>query len=116
MNNPPSDKVKRIWDTVAAVPKGKVASYGQIADLAGLPGRARLVGKSLKLAPRKLNLPWYRIVRSNGQLAFEKGSENAERQKGLLQQEEVVVLNNRVKLVQYGWQPDLSEMLMGLKY
>jgi methylated-DNA-protein-cysteine methyltransferase-like protein len=116
MNNPPSEKVKRIWETVAAVPKGKVASYGQIADLAGLPGRARLVGKSLGLAPSEMKLPWYRIVRSSGQLAFEKGSENAERQKGLLQQEEVVVLNNRVKLAKFGWQPDLSEMLMGLKY
>ena len=116
MTNSPSGKVQRIWETVAAVPAGKVASYGQIAGLAGLPGRARLAGKSLRLAPSEMKLPWFRIVRSNGQLAFEKGSEQAERQKGLLQQEGVVVLNNRVKLSQFGWQPDLSEMLVGLKY
>jgi len=101
---------------VLVIPKGKVASYGQVADLAGLPGRARLVGKALGLAPKELKLPWYRVLRSSGQLAFEKGSKNAEKQKGLLQQEEVVVLNNRVQLKQFGWQPDLAEMLMGLEY
>ena len=71
MPNQPSEKVKQIWKTVQAVPFGKVASYGQIADLAGLPGRARLVGKSLGLAPHSMQLPWYRILRSSGQLAFE---------------------------------------------
>ncbi len=111
-----SDKTKRIWKTVQAVPAGKVASYGQIADLAGLPGRARLVGKSLGLSPPSMQLPWYRILRSNGQLAFEKGSAQAEKQKGLLQQEGVVVFNNRVKLKHFGWQPDLAEMLMKLEF
>ena len=111
-----SDKVKRIWKTVLVIPKGKVASYGQIADLAGLPGRARLVGKALGLAPRDMKLPWYRVLRSSGQLAFERGSKNAEYQKGLLQQENVVVLNNRVKLKEFAWQPDLAEMLIGLEY
>lgn len=114
--NEPSDKVKRIWKTVVVVPKGKVASYGQIADLAGLPGRARLVGKSLRLAPKEMALPWYRIVRSNGQLAFEKSSQYALRQKGLLQEEGIAVLNNRVKLDQFGWQPDLADILMKLEY
>ena len=118
INSPikPSDKVKRIWKTVVAVPKGKVASYGQIADLAGLPGRARLVGKALGQAPKNMELPWYRILRSSGQLAFEKGSANALKQKGLLQEEEVVVLNNRVKLKQFGWQPDLADILMKLEF
>lgn len=116
MQATPSDKVQRIWKTVKTVPAGKVASYGQIADLAGLPGRARLVGKSLGLAPIKMNLPWYRILRSSGQLAFEKGSSQAEKQKGLLQEEGVVVFNNRVKLKDFGWQPDLAEMLMKLEY
>lgn len=116
MTNQISEKVKRIWKTVQVIPKGKVASYGQIADLAGLPGRARLVGKSLGLAPQLMKLPWYRVLRSSGQLAFEKGSVNAERQKGLLQEENVVVLNNRVKLKQFGWQPNLADMLMRLEY
>ncbi len=104
-------KAKQIWQTVLKVPAGKVASYGQIADLAGLPGRARLVGKVLGYAPKTLKLPWYRILRSSGQLAFNKGSLEAEKQKGLFQEEEVVVMNNRVKLKQFGWQPDLGELL-----
>ena len=114
--NRASQKVKQIWKTVAVIPKGKVASYGQIADLAGLPGRARLVGKALGLAPKSMSLPWYRVLRSSGQLAFEKGSKNAERQKGFLQEENVIVLNNRVRLTDFGWQPDLSEMLMRLEF
>ncbi len=104
-------KAEKIWNTVNKVPKGKVASYGQVADLAGLPGRARLVGKVLGYAPKSLNLPWYRIVRSSGQLAFEAGSQNAERQKSLLQDEGVVVLKNRINLKNFAWQPNLGELL-----
>ncbi|MDQ7051321.1 MAG: methylated-DNA--[protein]-cysteine S-methyltransferase [Enterobacterales bacterium] len=111
-----SEKIKRIWQTVAVIPKGKVASYGQIADLAGLPGRARLVGKALGMTPKEMKLPWYRVLRSSGQLAFTKASPSAEKQKKLLQAEGVVVLNNRVKLTQHAWQPSLDEILLKLKF
>ena len=104
-------KAQQIWETIQAVPTGNVASYGQIADLAGLPGRARLVGKVLREAPHSLNLPWYRIIRSSGQLAFDAGSSQAEKQKGLLQEEGVVVLNNRVKMKKFAWSPDLGQLL-----
>ena len=104
----------KIFKTVECVPPGKVASYGQIADLAGLPGRARLVGKALGGAEQ--NVPWFRILRSNGQIAFPPGSEQAERQKGLLQEEGVVVTNNRVRLKDFQWQPDLAELLFKLEF
>lgn len=97
------------------VPYGRVSSYGFIADLAGLPGRARMVGSVMQQAPDDMNVPWYRIIRSNGQLAFQAGSESAKRQKGLLQEEGVVVLNNRVDMKQFAWRPDLSELLQ-MKY
>jgi methylated-DNA-protein-cysteine methyltransferase-like protein len=106
----------KIWRTVQLIPLGKVASYGQIADLAGLPGRARLVGKSLGYVPNDLDVPWYRVLRSNGQIAFPKGSEQSQIQTGLLQQEDVAVFNNRVKLQLFQWQPDLAEMLWKLEY
>jgi methylated-DNA-protein-cysteine methyltransferase-like protein len=109
-------KYQRIWQTVRAIPQGKVASYGQIADFAGLPGRARLVGKSLGYVPQGLSVPWYRVLRSNGQIAFAKGSDTALEQIGLLQQENVVVLNNRVKLKEFQWQPDLAELLFSLEF
>jgi methylated-DNA-protein-cysteine methyltransferase-like protein len=106
----------KIWRTVLLIPLGKVASYGQIADLAGLPGRARLVGKSLGYVPKNMDIPWHRVLRSNGQIAFPKGSEQSQKQTGFLQQEDVVVFNNRVKLSLFQWQPDLAEMLWKLQY
>ena len=108
-------KAEKIWLTVCKVPRGKVSSYGFIADLAGLPGRARLVGSIMQYAPDSMHIPWYRILKSNGQLAFPSGSKQAELQKGLLQEEGVVVFNNRVKLAEFGWHPQLGE-LMELEY
>ena len=101
----------KIWRTTLQIPVGKVASYGQIADLAGLPGRARLVGKAMGYAPKEMAVPWYRVLRSNGQIAFAKGSEHAIKQTGLLQEEGVAVFNNRVRLKEFQWQPDLAELL-----
>jgi methylated-DNA-protein-cysteine methyltransferase-like protein len=106
----------RIWKTVNAIPIGKVASYGQVADLAGLPGRARLVGKSLGYVPENMQVNWHRVLRSNGQIAFLKGSEQAQLQTGLLQEENVVVLNNRVRIKTFGWQPDLFTLLHELEF
>ncbi len=106
-----AQKSRQIWNTVCRVPYGKVSSYGLIADLAGLPGRARMVGSVMQQAPADMPLPWYRIIKSNGQLAFAAGSASAERQKGLLQEEGVVVLNNRVDMKRFAWQPDLSDMM-----
>jgi methylated-DNA-protein-cysteine methyltransferase-like protein len=106
----------KIWHTVQLIPAGKVASYGQIADLAGLPGRARLVGKSLGFVSKDMQVPWYRVLRSNGQIAFPTGSEQLQTQTGLLQQEDVAVFNNRVNLKHFQWRPDLAEMLWKLEY
>ncbi len=107
---------EHIWQTVLAIPAGKVASYGQIADLAGLPGRARLVGRCMGYAPKELQVPWYRVLRANGQLAFEAGSDASLKQTGLLQEEGVVVIKNRVKMDEYRWQPGLDEMLFKLDF
>jgi methylated-DNA-protein-cysteine methyltransferase-like protein len=105
-------KARQIWTMVGRVPPGKVANYGLIADLAGLPGRARMVGTMMQYAPDEMNLPWYRILKSNGQLAFKPGSNMAHKQTGLLQEEGVLVFNNRVNLKQFLWHPDLAELLM----
>lgn len=105
-----------IWHTVLAIPPGKVASYGQIADLAGLPGRARLVGRCMAYAPATMQVPWYRVLRSNGQLAFAAGSAASQKQTGLLQEEGVAVIKNRVNMAIFRWQPGLDEMLFKLNY
>ncbi len=108
--------MKIFWKTVLAIPFGKVASYGQIADLAGLPGRARLVGRCMAYAPIDMQVPWYRVLRANGQLAFKAGSKASLKQTGLLQEEGVAVINNRVKMDEFSWRPGLDEMLFKLDY
>ena len=110
----------RIWRTVQAIPYGKVACYGQIADLAGLPKRARLVGKLLGAVPndgyKGSAVPWYRVINSQGKISLPKGSEAFERQKGLLQEEQVIVNDDRIKLKEFQWQPDLQALLYELEY
>lgn len=109
-------KAERIWQTVLVIPRGKVAAYGQIADLAGLPGRARYVSKALSLAPQTMKLPWHRVLRSNGQIAFVASSKQAKLQTSRLQEEGVAVIKNRVNLKHYGWQPELAEILAKLSF
>lgn len=117
---PANPKHIKIWQTVQAIPVGKIACYGQIADLAGLPGRARLVGKALGSVPKEgwrgQVVPWYRVLNSQGKISFSLGSENFERQKNLLQDEQVVVIGARVKLKEFQWLPDLAELLFVLEH
>jgi methylated-DNA-protein-cysteine methyltransferase-like protein len=107
---------ERIWHTVGLIPTGNVASYGKIADLAGLPGRARYVGYCLRNVPSSLTLPWHRVLRSNGQIAFKTGSPQAATQHELLEAEQVLVQNNRVNLRLFGWEPGLDVLLHQLAF
>jgi methylated-DNA-protein-cysteine methyltransferase-like protein len=111
---------QQIWQTVQLIPQGKVACYGQIADLAGLPGRARLVGKALGKVPkagwRGQTVPWFRVINSQGKISFPLGSEYFDKQKHHLQDEQVVVIGSRIKLKDFQWQPDLSELLFSLEF
>ena len=74
MTPPPSplNKVARIEAILALIPAGRVVSYGQVADLAGLPGRARLVGKVLRETDK--TLPWHRVLGAGGAISLPKGS------------------------------------------
>lgn len=105
----------QIWQTIQQIPAGKVASYGQIADLGGLPGRARLVGKALGMAPKTMDLPWQRVLRSNLTLAFAPGTPQALLQRSLLLAEGVTFQGQQV-LKSLRWQPDLAELLFALEY
>lgn len=97
---------------IASIPRGRVSSYGEIAQRAGLPGRARLVGRVL--GESDIELPWHRVLRSSGQSAFPPGSRGFREQSQRLRTEGVVVVNGRVNLQLYGWQRDLDAELWGM--
>ena len=56
------ESLQAIWNVVARIPRGQVSSYGEVARAAGLPGRARLAGRALRLVPEDMNLPWHRVM------------------------------------------------------
>ena len=103
MTEPAKDQ--KIWQVVAAIPAGRVASYGQVADMAGLGRQARYIGRALGKLPRGHAIPWYRVIRSNGQIAFPIGSEAFEIQAQTLREEGVIVVDGRVSMRQFGWRP-----------
>ena len=88
--------LEKIWRTVRTIPRGQVSTYGAVARLAGLPGRARLVGTALKVAPKKLKLPWHRVLGSGERIVFPKGSRAFLEQSRRLRAEGVRVTSGRV--------------------
>ncbi|SEG19365.1 MGMT family protein [Marinobacterium lutimaris] len=93
---------ERIWQVVAAIPKGKVATYGQVAALAGAPRHARYVGTVLKRLPAGSTLPWFRVLNARGELSFPKDSPAYQRQREALEAEGVEFIGARVSLVSFG--------------
>jgi len=101
----------RILDTIREIPRGSVASYGQIAEMAGMPRGARQVGYALRSLPRGHDVPWHRVIQASGRIAFDSGSPQFQEQKKRLMKEDVPVIAGRVDLQKYRWQPDLDELL-----
>ncbi|TAN06468.1 MAG: cysteine methyltransferase [Rhodanobacteraceae bacterium] len=104
----------RIYAAIAAIPPGRVASYGQIAARAGLPGRARLVGTALRDTPDGVGLPWFRVVHADGTIALPRGSRGFREQARRLRAEGVAVRNGRVAMPAFGLDHDLDRALWGL--
>lgn len=98
---------QRIHDIVARIPRGRVATYGQIARIARLPGQARLVGYALHALPAGSRLPWQRVVNAQG--AISVGGESGARQRKLLEAEGVCFdERGRIDLTAFQWRPDPS--------
>lgn len=103
-----------IYAAVLRIPSGRVCSYGAVADLAGLPRRARLAGTALKHTPDSLRIPWHRVLTSSGRLAFPVGSDAYRKQRSRLEREGVTFVRDRVDLAQYVWperEAELDELL-----
>jgi methylated-DNA-protein-cysteine methyltransferase-like protein len=89
--------VDRILAAIRAIPRGEVAGYGHVARRAGLPGRARMVARVLRdnTDPK---LPWHRVLRSDGHIAFPPDSEGFTEQTQRLRAEGVDVRDGRVRI------------------
>lgn len=95
---------QRIYATVRKIPRGRVASYGQIAKLAGLPGRARQVGYAMFALPRGTTVPWQRVINAQGRVSRRRipGAELTQRM--LLEREGVKFgPSGRIDLNRFGW-------------
>jgi methylated-DNA-protein-cysteine methyltransferase related protein len=101
-----STSYQRIYAVVRRIPAGRVATYGQVAELAGLAGRARQVGYALHALPGHTPLPWHRVVNAAGGIS-RRSSPGAEISQQVLLQQEGIRLDaaGRVKLARVRWQP-----------
>ncbi|HVR81347.1 MAG TPA: MGMT family protein [Luteimonas sp.] len=101
----------KILAAVRAIPRGQVAGYGEIAHRAGLPGRARLAARVLS-ENTDPKLPWYRVLRSDGRIAFAQGSKGYREQSQRLRAEGIAVSNGRVRMPRRA--ESLDAMIWGL--
>jgi methylated-DNA-protein-cysteine methyltransferase-like protein len=110
----PQNLEARILAAVRRIPRGRVSTYGDVAQVAGLPRRARLVGTVLRQSPAERGLPWFRVINASGRSSLPEGSDAQRRQWRLLEAEGVEVRKGRVDLQCYGWpsrERQLDELL-----
>src|SRR3954469_15303223 len=100
--NRPDGTHRRIHDAVRRIPRGRVATYGQIARVARLPGQARLGGYALHALPRGSTVPWQRVVNARGEISV--GGESGVRQRQLLEREGIRFdPRGRIPLTKFQW-------------
>ncbi|MFC1719680.1 MGMT family protein [Pseudomonadota bacterium] len=105
--------VKSVWQVVQDIPRGHVLTYGEVARLAGMSRAARRVSLALRRAPREMDLPWHRVVNSQGKISFPEDSAGYKEQKDLLEEEGVVFLKGKIDLNRFGYQGALDHLLWG---
>lgn len=99
-----------IYAVVKKIPLGKVATYGQIADLSGLYGKARLVGYALfRVNNLDDDIPWHRVINARGEISYSFQRQGGDYlQKILLEKEGIEFKNNdKIDLNRYRWQPKM---------
>ena len=92
---------RRVWRLVAKIPRGRVATYGQIAAWLGRPRRARMVGLAMRHCPS--GVPWQRVVNAQGGISLRAAVGSMLTQRILLEQEGVALRRGRVPLARYRW-------------
>jgi methylated-DNA-protein-cysteine methyltransferase-like protein len=102
----PSDTYERIYAVVRRVPRGRVATYGQVAALARLPRHARLVGYALNVLPAGSDVPWHRVVNAKGRVSPRANAlGHEELQAQLLRREGVRMVEDAIPLARFQWRP-----------
>jgi methylated-DNA-protein-cysteine methyltransferase-like protein len=97
---------EQVWQVVVSIPRGSVATYGQVASLAGLPGGARRVGRILSQLPDGTRIPWHRVVNASGGISLPPGSGSYRKQRSRLRSEGIAFSKTgRISLSRYGWRP-----------
>ena len=93
------------YDVVRRIPAGKVATYGTVARVAGLPGHARQVGYAMAALSDEHDVPWHRVINAKGEVSARKGGTAFEQIQRVLLEAEGVVFDGRgrVDLDRYGW-------------
>ncbi|NJL83974.1 MAG: methyltransferase [Chloroflexaceae bacterium] len=104
---------ERIYQIVRQIPIGKVATYGQVANLAGLPGQARLIGYSLFRVPVDADIPWHRVVNAKGEVSHSLRRHGSDYlQRSLLEQEGIVFSESgKINLQRDQWRSPIKNML-----
>jgi len=98
---------ERIYDIVRRIPKGRVATYGQIAILAELRGHARQIGYAMAALPNDSDVPWHRVINAKGYCSPRATPGGDRRQRKLLERERVRFDDTgRVSLAKFRWRPD----------
>ena len=98
-----------VWGIVKRIPRGRVATYGQLAALLGMPRHARQVGYALSATPENMKIPWHRVVNAEGRISlrlkhWDTGSDDLQRI--LLEAEGVTFdASGRIEMKKFRWQP-----------
>jgi methylated-DNA-protein-cysteine methyltransferase-like protein len=101
-----TNTLQAIYAVVRRIPRGRVSTYGRVAELAGLPRRARLVGRALRELPPDSGVPWHRVLNAAGKISPRGDALGHEDlQAHLLQRENVRSVGSVVPLEHYLWQP-----------
>jgi methylated-DNA-protein-cysteine methyltransferase-like protein len=107
-----AERFERIWAVVKRIPRGRVATYGQIAAIAGMPRHARHAGYALAALPENVKIPWHRVINAQGRISlrlrhWDGGSDDL--QKILLEAEGVLFsVDGKVDLKKYQWVPAIK--------
>lgn len=104
-----SGSYDRIYAAVKRIPRGRVATYGQIAALAGLPGQSRQVGYALSALAESRSIPWHRVINTKGKISVRSEPAFESLQRALLEQEGIEFdASDRVSLARFRWNPRTS--------